>query len=212
MNVDRTPEAENIIKNATLYATGSGLIPLPGVDFAVVTWVQLNMLNNLSELYGKRYSESRARILITSLAGGLLTRAGASAIKLIPGVGTILGGVSAAIANGGTTYAIGKVINRHYADGGDLYDFNAEMFREYFNQQYERGKEYADDMRDKAKEKARDYWKTGGAKKQAPPRPGTGADADTAAERLREFAQMRDEGVITEAEYQNLKQKILNEL
>jgi len=188
---EKEEEISRIIRNHMLYSMGAGAVPVPMIDLALVTGVQLNMILKLSELYGKEYSESSARAWVGALAGGLAARLGASAVKLIPGVGTLLGGASMAIMSGASTYAMGQVIVKHYESGGTQYDFDPDRFKTLFKEQFEKGKNFAEDLKKKKRERS-------------------GASND-AMQRLQELADMRDAGILSEEEFQRLKEVILKD-
>ena len=75
--------AQEIVKTHLLLAVGGGLIPLPFVDFAAVTGVQVNMVRSLSKLYGKDFNEQIGKSLVTALVGTSLARMAASAVKTL---------------------------------------------------------------------------------------------------------------------------------
>lgn len=43
---------------------GGNLIPIPLVDFAAITTIQLEMLQQLAELYGVNYSQSNGKAFV----------------------------------------------------------------------------------------------------------------------------------------------------
>ena len=61
-----------------------------------------------------------------------------SALKLIPGVGTLIAAVTMPAYSAGATYLIGKVFIQHFASGGTLLDFNPPDYREFIKAQKER--------------------------------------------------------------------------
>ena len=52
----------------------------------------------------------------------------------------ILGLVYGAILGGASTYAIGKVFVQHFESGGTILTFDPQRVREYYEQQFEKGK------------------------------------------------------------------------
>jgi uncharacterized protein (DUF697 family) len=125
-------------------AAGAGIIPVPLVDIAAVIGVQLKMLAEVSDLYGKPFAESRAKLLVSALLGGVTSRAlAASLLKALPGLGSVVGGISLSVAAGGTTYAVGHVFIRHFENGGTLLNFEPGKMKTLFREQFERGKTYA---------------------------------------------------------------------
>jgi len=124
-------------------AAGAGIIPVPLVDIAAVMGVQLKMLAEISELYGKPFAESRAKSLVSALLGGVTSGAlAASLLKALPGLGSVFGGISLSVAAGGTTYAVGHVFIRHFENGGTLLDFDPGKVRALFREQFEHGKSF----------------------------------------------------------------------
>jgi len=90
-------EANKIIKNHMIYSMGAGFIPLPFADLLGVGAVQLDMIKKLSANYYKNFEELQGKAIITALTGTSLARIGASAVKFIPGIGALAGGVSMAV-------------------------------------------------------------------------------------------------------------------
>jgi uncharacterized protein (DUF697 family) len=189
--------SRNIIQNYVLLAMGAGTIPLPLLDTVAVTGVQIKMIDALARFYGREpYSEAQTKQFITALAGGTLAALGASAIKMIPGIGTLLGGASMVILSGATTFAIGQVICKHFENGGDLSDLNAEHFKDYFEEQLEVGKKFAQNLKET---------KTSSAGSKSAP-----SSEDDIMLRIKELADLRDSGIITDSEFQKLKNEIIN--
>ena len=62
----------------------------------------------------------------------------ASALKFLPGVGTMLAVISMPAFSAGATYVIGKVFMKHFASGGTLLDFDLPDYREFINAQKEK--------------------------------------------------------------------------
>jgi len=76
--------ADDIIKSHVVWALGGGLIPVPLFDIAAVTAIQMDMLKQLADLYEVEFSAS---------TGSTFARIGASLIKAVPGIGTVIGGI-----------------------------------------------------------------------------------------------------------------------
>lgn len=146
--VARALSAENKIKTYVIGAVTASIVPVPLFDLVAVVGIQLRMIQKLSHLYGKQFSDSAGRNIISGLAGGVVSYGGgyalaASASKLIPGVGWMLGMVSLPIVSGATTYALGRVLVRHFEGGGSLFDLSADTVRDYYKEQFEKGKKVA---------------------------------------------------------------------
>ncbi|MFK7933982.1 MAG: SHOCT domain-containing protein [Saprospiraceae bacterium] len=199
---DHQKRADNIIKEHTLYSMGLGIVPLPLVDFFGVIAVQLDMMHRLCEAYNVPYYEAQGKAAISALAGTSLARLGASLVKSIPLVGSILGGVSSAILSGASTYATGEVLKRHFEDGGTLDNLNADDFREYYAEQMERGKSVARAWQREEKQNA-----------NAPTPPPTEPKKTTIPiDKLKELADLKAAGVLTDEEFQMMKKKLLEDV
>ena len=88
---------DRIIRTHVIWASGAGLIPLPLIDLAAVTAIQVDLLNALSKHYGVPFDAASGKSLVTALTGTTLARIGASAIKAIPVVGFLVGGLSMSV-------------------------------------------------------------------------------------------------------------------
>ncbi len=186
----KTEQTNEIIQHHTLWAMGAGAVPLPVLDVAAVTMVQLDMLKQLSRVYGNDYNESFGKNLISAIAGSTLARIGASMIKAIPGVGTILGGVSMVILSGASTYAMGKVFVNHFETGGSLFDFDINKGKKVYEEEFEKGKEYASNIR-------------------------KSESGDSKAEifaKLEKLSQLKKSGAISEEEFKAKKDELLGKL
>ncbi|MBQ9365959.1 MAG: DUF697 domain-containing protein [Schwartzia sp.] len=106
-------EAENIIKQTVKMAFGTGFSPLPVSDAALLVPVQLSMFIRITNVYGIQMTTS----LATGLVSGLLGVAGATYVgravvsgllKLIPGLGTAVGGVISGATAATITWGLGR--------------------------------------------------------------------------------------------------------
>lgn len=179
--------AEQVIKQHVIWACGAGLVPVPIVDFVAVSAIQVDLIRQLCVLHGSSYEEGTGKMWVGALTGGALARIGASAIKAIPGIGSLIGGLSMSIASGASTWGVGQVVNKHLAAGGTLTDLNVEKAKQQYEAEYERGKEVA-------KEASSDK----GSK--------------DVFEKLDKLGQLKTKGVITEAEFEAKKKDLLAQL
>lgn len=159
--VTRELTADNLIKDYVIASVAASIVPIAFFDIAAVIAIQLRMIQKLSNLYGKPFSERLGRKVIYALVGGVLGYGAgyvvaASATKMIPGIGWMVGMVSLPVVAGGATYAVGRSIVKHYEEGGTLLDFNASKMRDFYNEQFEKGKAVARKMKDKVKSEAND--------------------------------------------------------
>lgn len=137
-------KADQLIKKYAFRSSLTGFIPIPLIDTLGLIGVQQIMLYSLAKLYDIPYSKARAKTRIAGLTSGLTTVASpmlGSALKLIPGVGTLVGGASMAALGAASTYAVGKVFQQHFEEGGNLDDFDPKAAKETFDTEFEKGKE-----------------------------------------------------------------------
>ncbi len=228
---DNTDElVGSIIRNHIVWSMGAGLIPLPIADIAAVSAVQLDMVKQMSRVYDVNFDEMQGKTLITTLVGSSMARVAASAVKLIPGIGSLVGSVAMPVLSGASTFALGQVFKQHFETGGTFLDFDVDRLRKYYTEQFEKGKKVAEDIKREEDEKkaqaeaASDEEptkkKTTRRRKAPPaetpeptPNEAVSDEPDTmdgALKKLQDLAKLRDDGVITEAEFQKMKQKMMN--
>jgi uncharacterized protein (DUF697 family) len=181
-------ETDSIINEHILWSIGAGLMPVPILDIAAVSVVQLDMLKQLATHYGVRYSESEGKVWLSALTGTMVAKLAANAIKLIPGIGSVIGGASMAILSGASTYALGQVAVNHFEGKGTLSSIDLNAAKRAFEEELEKGKEIASRLREKK-----------------------GASRDV-FEKLEKAKEMLDKGVISEDDFDAIKKKLLDEV
>ena len=160
--------AKRCILRYTSGGMAMGLVPFPLLDLAALTGVQLKMLHSLAEIYEVEFKASLGKSAISSLVGGLLPVASAAPVaaslsKFIPGIGHALSYGTLVVLNGASTYAVGKVFAQHFASGGTFLSFDPEAVRDYFAEQYEKGKKVVTSLKGKKGETAAKAQSTGTA-------------------------------------------------
>lgn len=153
---NRRTTADGIVKNHIIASIALGLVPVPLFDLAALTTTQMNMLRGLSECYGLEAADTDLTSLVTSLVAGSLPVLGvvglSSFVKLIPGVGSLVGSASLGVSAGAVTYAVGQTFIMHFEEGGTLEDFEPKQAREFFKREFEAGKSFVKDIRHELKE------------------------------------------------------------
>lgn len=146
-------DIDAIIRKRVYAAIGIGFIPVPLVDFAGLTAVQLEMIHALSKAHGVEFKKERVKSIISSLCGGALTTASvplaASLLKSIPLIGFTAGAATISIMGGTSTYALGWVFDRHFRNGGTLKNFDTQEAKDYFKAKMEEGKNLVARMKQK---------------------------------------------------------------
>ncbi len=137
---------DSIVRKRVYASMAAGLVPIPLVDFAALTAIQIEMVRTLCIEYGIPFEKQWVKTCISGLCGGGVTVAAvptiASLFKAIPVIGLPLAASTISITGGAITYAVGCVFNRHFKNGGSLGDFDVEKGKTYFKEKYEEGKTY----------------------------------------------------------------------
>jgi uncharacterized protein (DUF697 family) len=182
---------DQIIREHVAFSMVAGAIPFPVVDIAAVTAIQLDMLKQIADRYEVDFNRERGKSLASALfsatVGSLVGRTGASMVKVIPGIGTILGIGSQIVLAGTTTYALGKVFDQHFNKRGTLDNFDVEEMKESFQDYLKKGKGIAQEMKDTTGKE--DVLKT-----------------------IEKLDTLRKSGAITEREFEKTKKELLGRL
>ena len=174
--------SEDIIINHVGVAMAAAVIPIPLADVAAVTWVQLDLVRKPAERYGVDYDPLRGRAAVLSLAGAGIARLGASLVKSIPGVGSLLGGATQVALSGASTYALGEVYKEHFETRGSLEDVDFDALRERYRAAVERGREIARTLHETISDD----------------------EPDAVADTLERLARLRRSGILTDDEFAKL--------
>lgn len=189
---EKQAKAAEIVKSSVGYSLGAALVPFPGADLLAVSAVQLNMLRQLAKLYNVGFMDTLGKNIISAVVGGSAARLGASLVKAIPGVGTIIGELSMPILSGASTWALGRVVSAHFHKGGSLEDLDLTKAKKSYETEVEEGKKFAESMT------------------QTNPAPSD--PTDVALDKLRKLSEMKDAGILTDEEFKQLKDRLLAQL
>jgi uncharacterized protein (DUF697 family) len=133
-------EAMRIVHEYMGWSTGAGLIPVPLLDLAGISLVELKMVHSLTNLYGVPFSRSAAKSIIGALIGGggtfVVAAPVASLVKFVPVIGQLFGILTEPAVAAAATYALGKVFIRHFESGGTLLDFNIRTQRHQYEEHF----------------------------------------------------------------------------
>jgi uncharacterized protein (DUF697 family) len=153
------------------------------------------MIRQLCKVYNINFAETQGKAIVTSLTSSTLARITAgSVVKMIPGLGSIIGGITVSVFAGASTYALGEVFKKHFSSGGTILDFDPERLRKLYKEQFEKGKKVVEDLKN---EKPADGGK-----------PSTTTDV---VSRLKALAELKEQGILSEEEFTAMKKKILEE-
>lgn len=201
-DVDRRKNADIIIRNHIAWSMGAGLIPVPIADFFAVGAIQLDMIRQMCKLYDVKFSETDGRAIVSALTGSGLARLGTSAIKLIPGVGSVIGGVSMSVLSGASTYAVGELFKNHFETGGTILDFDASRLKKMYNEMFEKGKKVAYEMKEEHEKKTTEAPAATSTQTTMP--------KDDKIKKMQDLAQLRERGLLTEEEFNQLKKELID--
>jgi len=197
---ERSNHADTIIKNHMLWSMGAGLIPVPIADFFAVSAIQLDMVRQLCKVYEIDFKENEFKAIVTALTSSGIAKAGArAAIKFIPGIGSVIGGVAMSVFSGASSYALGEVFKKHFETGGTVLDIDLNRLKKVYAEKFEKGKKVAQEMKEK-EEKGKGGFKVKGQK-----------SSDDPIDRLRELAELKKDGIISEEEFERMKKKIIGD-
>lgn len=224
-NNTQKKHADTVIRNHVIWSMGAGLIPVLIADIFAVSALQLDMIRQLCKVYNIDFEETRGKAIVTSLTSSTLARLGArSLVKLIPGVGSYLGGVTVSIFAGASTYALGEVFKMHFESGGTILDFDPDRVKKYYAEKFEKGKKVATewktektDVEDIIQDQAEEVAMPSAAIQveeevvPPPPPPMPTADPNDPIAKLKELAELKEAGVITDKEFTAMKKKLIDD-
>ncbi|WP_108661732.1 YcjF family protein [Acuticoccus kandeliae] len=147
---DLKDKARAIIKRHAAYGAAGGLIPLPLLDIAAASTIQMRMISQLAELYGVPFSEQIVKTTVTSLVASVIPQAGVgyaalSTVRAVPVVGTALGMATFPALYGAITYALGRTFASYFANGGTIENLTVGDVKERFKAEFARARKSKDD-------------------------------------------------------------------
>ncbi|MCP3957618.1 MAG: DUF697 domain-containing protein [bacterium] len=185
----RRREAEEAIRSHVVWAVGAGLMPVPLFDLVAVTAIQMDLLKNLTRIYDVDYSAGQGKAFVSALTGSTFAKIGSSAVKALPGVGAVLGGVSMSALSGASTYATGVVALQHLGrDGVDFLEIDLDRAKAAYDDALERGKEFVEGLKGREDE---------------PP---------DVFEKLGKLGELKKKGVISKEEFAAKKRELLKRI
>ena len=210
----REKHADTVIRNHIMFSMGFGLIPIPIVDIFAVSAMQLDMIRQLCKVYDKDFSESQGKAIVSSLTSATLARlAGTSLAKMIPIVGSIIGGVTNSMMAGASTFALGEVFKIHFETGGTILDFDTKRLKKMYSEKFEKGKKVAEELRKQqaAKKKAMEEAAADVVEEEVLDLNDTQTSGAAILAKLKELSEMKDSGIITDEEFERMKKKLIEQ-
>jgi uncharacterized protein (DUF697 family) len=126
-------QAARVIRNYSIAAAAAAVQPLPLVDLALLTPIQVGMVRSIAMVYGQPLGLRSALELLGTFGTSLVAQhAVMAAVKLAPGAGLPVA-ISVAYA---ITYAIGEASKVHFERGPLLSNENLrDVFRRTYRKQ-----------------------------------------------------------------------------
>ncbi len=212
ISAERSKHAETVIRNHVLWSMGAGFIPVPVADIFAVSALQLDMIRQLCRVYNVDFAETQGKAVVSALTSSTLAKVGArSLLKIIPGLGQLIGGVASSIFNGASTYALGEVFKKHFESGGTILDFDTERLKKLYHEKFEKGKKIAEQLRkEQEAKKAAESAKSPTETLTQPGMPQSGPAPESAiVQKLKELAELKNQGIITDEEFEQMKKRVL---
>ena len=198
---------EKIIRTHMMWSMGAGLIPFPLADLFAVGTVQLDLIRKLCKVYEVDFKEEEGKAIITSLTTSMLAKIGArTAIKLIPGIGSIIGGVTMSVLSGASTYAVGHAFRTHFEKGGTILDIDLNRLKKEYRNKFEKGKEEAKRYRKKPDNDSSESSEQKISKNEP-----SNMTVDDTVQKIKDLGELRREGIITEDEFERMKKKFIHD-
>ena len=118
-------------------SAGAALIPVPGIDTAVLAGVHIALIKSLCDHYSVSFSEHTARnvliaIVASVLPGTLGSLAGRKILGWLPASTRVLGWAVISASSAAFSYAIGRLFIHHFETGGTLLSFDAKTLHNVF--------------------------------------------------------------------------------
>jgi len=131
-------EITQIIATSSAKASAIAVLPVPIIDVAGVTFVQVRMVNEIAEKYGVN-TDDKTKLIITSLATNLIGRlitVATNQIAASANVDKLLGEtLIKATISGFVTTITGEVYADHFMRGGTFDNLSLDRALDYFKSQ-----------------------------------------------------------------------------
>lgn len=137
---------DNILKEDVITSMAIGLLPFPLFDAALLMGLQVTMVQELCREYQVPFSQQKAVTALSAVVGAMpvISVLGVgSLIKTIPILGTVGAGATLALVSGAVTYAQGRAVAEHLAEGGTLANLGPARMKRLASRELDRGLAFA---------------------------------------------------------------------
>lgn len=184
MATESTPD--DLIKEHVACAMAASAIPIPLIDVGAVAGVQLDLVKSLAHHHDVKHDDDAGKALVSALVGASLARYGASALKTLPGIGSLVGGVAQAVLSGASTWALGHAFSRHFEGVDTMAGMPVEELRRAYETSLDRGRKIAEALWERMQ-------------------PASHERVDAVADTLERLVRLRDAGILSRDEFQLLR-------
>lgn len=218
---ERDKHADSIIRNHIIWSMGAGFIPILMADVFAVSALQLDMIRQMCKIYDVEFQEVQGKAIVTSLTSSALARVTAGRlVKLIPGIGSWIGGMAVSSFAGASTYALGEVFKKHFSSGGTILDFDIDRLHKFYKEKFEKGKVVVKDVKKSDLDFEADARFFEAENFEFDDEEGTEEAKPTASakvrpnssgliDQLKELALLKEQGTLTDDEFTALKKKLI---
>ena len=129
--------AMRIVYRYMAISAGAALIPVPGVDTAMLAGVHVALIKQLCDHYGVSFEEHTARNVLIAIAGSLIpgtigSVVGRKFLKVLPMGARLFGWALMSASSAAFSYGIGRLFIHHFESGGTLLSFDASTLHDIF--------------------------------------------------------------------------------
>lgn len=149
--------AKEKVSHWAQWSVAAGFIPVPFVDTAAISGLQMKMIYDLCKVYDVPFKKELVSSILSSLVGGGATtfasqKVSEAVLSKVPYVGTVISTVTQPAIAYATTYAIGITFVNHFETNGNLLSFELDSANKVFKEQYEKAKSFSGEQLKKAKD------------------------------------------------------------
>lgn len=136
-------DADAIIKLHARLATAAALVPVTGLDVALVTAVQIRMVKEIAAAYDVPFEEDIVKVGVSSIIGATIARLVAygarETFNAFSQFGNLADNLTNAAISGFFTAATGEIYSMHFESGGTLASLDVSDFIDYVSEQIRSG-------------------------------------------------------------------------
>lgn len=129
-----------IVYRYVAMSAGAALIPVPGVDTAILAGVHVALIKQLCDHYGVHFTEHTARNLLIAIVASLIPATVGSIfsrklLRILPSGARVFGWAVMSASSAAFTYGLGRLFIHHFESGGTLLSFDTRGLHNVFRHQ-----------------------------------------------------------------------------